>query len=252
LEELLAIPEQNLGKVDIARMNLLCATGLPNAENLDVEKCLATLDQWAEVVKTAETKYLPAYHRNPAKYENSLSKFKAIYLVLTIQEELRCWYNMELIRSGAMQDFRSLRFFNDSRDLFLHGFVERQKGTCASIPVLAVALGRRCGYPLHLVSTKGHLLFRWDDGKERFNVEASSDGTDIFPMSITTPGLSKRTRRSVKGKNSCKTTRLSRNWACSCKPARRVCMPIIGLLRRLRRMKRPCADFHSPCSFNNT
>lgn len=49
LEELLAIPDKDLGRVDIARMNLLCATGLPGAENIDVEKYLATLDEWTRV-----------------------------------------------------------------------------------------------------------------------------------------------------------------------------------------------------------
>ena len=181
LEELLALSDEDLGRVDIARMNLLCATGLPHAENVDVEKYLETLDQWAGVIQAAEKKYLPAFHRNPAKYENSLSKFKAIYMVLTTQEDLRCGYNMYLVNSGILYDYKSLRFHEDSRDSFLHGMIERRKGTCASIPVFAVALGRRCGYPLYLVRGKGHLFFRWDDGKERFNVEASTQGTDIHP-----------------------------------------------------------------------
>ena len=181
LEELLALSEEDLGKVDIARMNLLCITEVPTMKNLDMEKYVSTIDQWAEVVKAAEKKYLPAYYRNPAKYENSLAKFKAIYLVLSIQEDLKCGYNMELIRSGAMRDIRSLRFFKDSRDLFLHGLVDRQKGSCASLPVLVVALGRKCGYPLYLVTTKGHLFVRWDDGNEIFNIEVSTTGTDIYP-----------------------------------------------------------------------
>ncbi|MCL2104323.1 MAG: hypothetical protein FWH21_04615 [Kiritimatiellaeota bacterium] len=46
---------------------------------------------------------------------------------------------------------------------------------------LAVALGRRCGYPLYLVASKGHAFFRWEDDKERFNVEAAIRGTDIYP-----------------------------------------------------------------------
>ena len=181
LEELLAIPDEDLGRVDIARMNLLCAQGLPGAENIDVGKYLATIDQWAKIIKVAEEKYLPAFYRNPDKYENSLSKFKAIYLVLTFKEDLKCGYNMKLVRSGAMFDYTNLKFHEDSRDAFLHGFVERGKGSCASLPVLAVALGRRCGYPLYLVASKGHAFFRWEDDKERFNVEAAIRGTDIHP-----------------------------------------------------------------------
>ncbi len=183
LTELLCLSEDKLARVDVARMNLLCATGLPNAENINLNDYLLTINRWAEVVKNAEDKYLPTFYRNPAKYENSLSKFRAITLVLTFKEDLKCGYNMELVRSGAMQDWRSMRFFKDSRDLFLHGLIERQQGTCASLPFLVVALGRRCGYPLYLVSSKGHLFCRWQEPAESFNIEASIRGVDIFPDS---------------------------------------------------------------------
>jgi hypothetical protein len=183
LKELLALPDKDLGRVDIARMNLICAEGLPNSGGIDIEQSLATIDRWAETTKQAERKYLPNYYKTPWKYENSVSKFKAITLALTVKEDLKCGYNMELVRSGAMSDMRSTRFFSDSRDLFLHGFIARKTGTCASLPVLIVALGRRCGYPLKLVSSKGHLFCRWEDGREIFNLEVSMQGVDIYPDS---------------------------------------------------------------------
>jgi hypothetical protein len=42
------------------------------------------------------------------------------------------------------------------------------------MPVLYVAVGRRLGYPLKLVGAKGHLFFRWEDGKERRNFECTN------------------------------------------------------------------------------
>jgi len=43
-------------------------------------------------------------------------------------------------------------------------------------------VGRRLGYPLKLVTTKAHVFVRWDDGKERFNIETTSNGgTDSYP-----------------------------------------------------------------------
>jgi hypothetical protein len=42
------------------------------------------------------------------------------------------------------------------------------------MPVLCVAIGRMLGYPLSLVSAKGHLLFRWDDGKTKRNFECTN------------------------------------------------------------------------------
>lgn len=176
--ELTALPEGDLAKLDVARMNLLCAEGLPGAESLDLKQCLTVLDQWAEVVRQAERKYLPQFRRNPARYDNSLAKFKAVNLGLTLKQDLGCDYNKELVTSGVMADIRSTRFFHDSSDLFLHGFTEKRKGSCASLPVLMVAVGRRCGYPLYLATSKGHLFCRWDDGKERFNIETAIEGVD--------------------------------------------------------------------------
>jgi hypothetical protein len=53
--------------------------------------------------------------------------------------------------------------------LFLHGLTQGRGGTCLSMPVAYVAVGRRLGYPLKLVTAKGHLFARWEslDGKER-------------------------------------------------------------------------------------
>jgi hypothetical protein len=65
--ELVALPEPEMNKVDVALMNLLCAQGLPGAESLDKKQSLALLDQWAEVVRRAEQKYLPECHRNPGR-----------------------------------------------------------------------------------------------------------------------------------------------------------------------------------------
>ena len=85
-------------------------------------------------------------------------------------------YNQEfkdVLSSATLQ----ARFRRDSRNLFLHGLLTgRKKGTCASMPVLVVALGRRLGYPLKLVKGYSHLFARWEDDKETFNIEA----TDMY------------------------------------------------------------------------
>jgi regulator of sirC expression with transglutaminase-like and TPR domain len=104
-------------------------------------------------------------------------------LALTLKQDLGCDYSKELVTSGVMADIRSTRFFRDSSDLFLHGFTEKRRGSCASLPVLMVAVSRRCGYPLHLVTCKGHLFCRWEEGQEVFNIEAAIEGVDSKPDS---------------------------------------------------------------------
>lgn len=58
---------------------------------------------------------------------------------------------------------------------------EGNGGTCASIPVLITAIGRRLSWPLFLSTARGHVFCRWDDrtgrhpfGPQRFNIEGST------------------------------------------------------------------------------
>jgi hypothetical protein len=59
-------------------------------------------------------------------------------------------------------------FFADPSKVFLHGLLGPERvGTCSSLPVLYVAVGRQLGYPLKLVTAKGHLFVRWEGAESR-------------------------------------------------------------------------------------
>ena len=97
-----------------------------------------------------------------------------VALITVLQQDCDVRYNPARIREVD---------FSDSGDLFLHGLLgEDRTGTCVSLPVLYVALGRRLGYPLKLVTTNGHIFARWQspDGKERFNIEGTNQGLSCF------------------------------------------------------------------------
>ncbi|MBC8205871.1 MAG: hypothetical protein ISR85_01370 [Kiritimatiellales bacterium] len=174
-EELIQLSDEEIENFDIARMNLLCAKGLPGSEDLDIEQCLLKLDQWAQHVKLREQQSLPVFFKYKEKYKNSMALFKGAYLGFAIQDDFKCDYNMELYESGAMEDRTSTRFFHDSSNIFINGLINDLKGTCSSMPVLMVVLGRRCEYPLHLVKCSGHMFVRWDDGIERFNFDITNN-----------------------------------------------------------------------------
>ena len=90
--ELIELSEQELELVDIARMNLLCAKGLPGSEELDVEQYMETLDTWAGHVLEMERRYTPVFHRNRLKYGNSMALFKGVYLGIAIEQDFNCGY----------------------------------------------------------------------------------------------------------------------------------------------------------------
>ncbi len=188
LDDLLAMPAERLADVDIAEMNLLCATGLPGAENLNIDHALATLDQWAVRVKTETDRHLyrVADPRYAEHYRHSEAFLRAEMLLQVLQGDLGVKYDMTAAHNFA---------FNDSRVAFIHGMIpapgqttaDTPGGTCASMPVMYVAVGRRLGYPLKLVITKGHVFARWDGKdhpnpawRERFNIEGSGDGFSSF------------------------------------------------------------------------
>ena len=152
--------DAELGKVDIAVMNLLCAKGLPGAENLDVRSVLATLDEWAGKVRIETERHLYRVHdpRYADHYNHSEARLRAEFIVQVLQEDCGVRYNLARVRNVD---------FSKPQDLFIHGMVNSDNGgTCSSMPVLYAAISRRLGYPIKLVLAKQHVFCRWDDGRE--------------------------------------------------------------------------------------
>lgn len=176
--ELVEMPERDLERVDIARMNLICARAAFQGNKPDLDECLRLVDTWAERVRCEEVRCRRLFERNPVRYDNSYAKFKAVNLVLTIKEDFNCRYQWRLIDSGAMDEVHSPRFFRNPDDVFITGLLYRRRGTCASYSALIAALGRRLGYPIYLKMSYGHLFCYWDDGLERFNLDTNGFGAD--------------------------------------------------------------------------
>ena len=160
-------------------MNLLCGEGLNGSENLDVAAFVKRLDQMAEYVRAETARH--NYKLREPEFRNSEGYFRMLYLFTVLQQDLHIHYNPDRITQiGEFEPNQD--FFADSRDVFIHGLIEtnRLMGTCASLPVLYVAVGRRLGYPLKLVATKNHLFVRWEDRRERFNMDATGIGMSVF------------------------------------------------------------------------
>jgi hypothetical protein len=184
LAEFIRCPLEAIEGYDVAALNLRCAQGLPGAEELDEGRMLNWLDQAAQRAQFETRRHWYRFNEAPSTYNNSAAYFCCYLLLQTLQEDLGVRYNPARIRDSKFQDPRCFDpDFHDSRDLFIHGIVDGPGGTCASMPVICAAVGRRLGYPLKLVQTRGHLFARWDDpdGKcfgfpETFNVEGAGEG----------------------------------------------------------------------------
>lgn len=168
---------------DVAMLNIVAAEGLPGAESVDTNACMALLDRWTDLVRSVTDQNMHRFRENPAEYNKSLAYYKTGMLMTVLAQDIGVKYNMALIESGAMSE-PTFRFFADSRDIFIHGVLsDRKTGTCANLPVLVVAIGRRLGYPLKLVTTAAHQFCRWDDGVEYQNFEFNQTGVVNEPDS---------------------------------------------------------------------
>ena len=174
LERLRNPSDEELARFDPAAVDLACAVGLPGSERLDIPACLAWVDHAAAWVRHQTDATFDKLRRSPETYENSEGIFRVMAMMSVLWRGLGVHYNQERIDDPDQ--------FTDSRDDFIHGIIEGRGGTCASLPVLLVAVGRRLGYPLKLVTTARHLFARWDDpAGERFNVEINKTGMNTHP-----------------------------------------------------------------------
>ncbi|MEX0936828.1 MAG: hypothetical protein WDZ59_03130 [Pirellulales bacterium] len=176
LEDLLAMPEAELQQLDVAWVNLQCATGLPSSHPFDAADCLARLDQYAQHIRQQTERFRPRFLQQPEACDNSEALFRMIVLVNGLREDCGVAYNLQRIHDPD---------FTNSEDLFIHGLFSANGGTCSSLPVAFAAIGRRLGYPVRLVHAKAHLFVRWDDPTGdsgfppgRVNIEGACEGMD--------------------------------------------------------------------------
>lgn len=172
MKELYLLSEAEVESYDIAELNLLMARDLPGAEDLDVSRYLSMLDLWVKRIQSQTNRHINVFQSSPEKFRNSEPYWRILALTTTLWSEYKIRYSMERINEED---------WSESRDLFIHGLLgPTRTGTCATLPVLVVAIGRRLGYPLYLVRTIGHLFFRWDNPNMKVcsNFEFSGDGLE--------------------------------------------------------------------------
>jgi hypothetical protein len=155
--------------------------GLPGAESLDIKSSLSLIETMARKVWQETDRLRPRFWQRPQEFYHSEAYFKMLVLVTVVQQDFGIRYNPARIAPPDKPEPTKV-FFADSQDVFINGALgPRRSGTCSSLPVLYTTIGRQLGYPLKLVIAKAHLFVRWDDEREKLNIEASGRGLSIFP-----------------------------------------------------------------------
>jgi hypothetical protein len=171
------MPETAIPHLDLAEVNLICSEGLPESHRVDRPGCLRTLDAWAEVVRqwtrAADAEY---WQTDPASFDHSRPLFLMVSLVTALKQHCGVRYDPKAVGKGPDDPFT----FDEQ---FIHGAIQGDGGTCATLPLLFAAVGRRLGYPVKVANNQRHVLCRWDDPTtgQRVNIEGSSSGVDSYP-----------------------------------------------------------------------
>jgi hypothetical protein len=138
LGEVLFLPINSIGRLQLGFLNLLCATMLPDTLDLDVGACLQTLEKWTEHVKVETDRNLYRFCRDPGDYQHSEAYFRVLMMVTVLQQDCGVRYNAASINTPL---------FLNSEEGFIHGLLnDKATGTCANMPVLYAAVGRKLGY----------------------------------------------------------------------------------------------------------
>ena len=168
------LPEADMNRLDVATLNLACASGLPGADRIDWKRNVSTLDDWADRCKQFTLKMMPHFHRGRCDYPDSEPKFRIQAMITHLQRDIGIQFHPNRKRDEDVFQ---------PEDSFIYGVTQGDGGTCGNLPIVYAAVGRRMGYPLKLVATRWHGFCRWDEGSrlgERFNIEASGEGVSFF------------------------------------------------------------------------
>ena len=174
LKQLLALSTIDLEKCDIGLMDLLCAEGLPGSENLDIDACSKKIDDLAAKVKFDTDRHYYRFREHPEQFRNSLGYYQMMMLEQVMVQDLRIEYNPSLVAYLEGGNAPTYGAFNsDSKNVFIHGLLNGSHyGTCASMPVLLMAVAKRLNYPVNLAGAKQHLYVRYEDyNGKHFNIE---------------------------------------------------------------------------------
>jgi hypothetical protein len=171
--ETCVLPPAPPADADPALLNLLCAPGLSPS---DREDCLGTLEQMTAAVRAATAGNYHRFIANPKEFGSEV-EWRMAMMTTVLGQDFRVRYDPAFASPEKMTASNRV-FFGDPVRVFLSGALgPARTGTCASLPVLYVAIGRRLGYPMFLVPAQNHLFARWDDGKGiRVNLEAANTG----------------------------------------------------------------------------
>jgi hypothetical protein len=166
--------DAELGATDPLLLNLLVAQGIPPLSCLDISHYTTQVDAWAADLRRRLPRAEAEFHTTPWDWKNDIHFFRLGMI---------CWYVDQVLGIRYREDQRFVKTikYTDAADLFVNGVIDTRRGTCATMPVLHVAMAWRLGWHSASLACAGpHIICRYDDGLVTFNIEATKNGGPGF------------------------------------------------------------------------
>jgi hypothetical protein len=177
--ELLALPDKELDKIDVLEMSIAVAREVKGFEHLDYNYYNQLIDSWTQQFLMWLPTVEQEYYQDPPRWKNDINFARLGALAQWLDQAAGMHYIPEHItrqKEGLGVEYKDLR------QMLVFGLIDTKEGTCATMPVLQIIMGRKCGWPVSLICVKHHYMLRYDDGKNRYNLEATDTGRGGFAI----------------------------------------------------------------------
>ena len=164
--QLLALPDEQLERVDLVVANLAVARDIPSLADLDVARYRRTVDDWTKQFADDLPGWEQRFRRAPERFKNDVRFFRVGQLAGFLGHVAGIQYIEDQRQATSVR-------YTDPADLFLNGIIDTRRGTCGNMAALHVAIARRLGWPVSLACVAGHFISRYDDGEVVHNIEMS-------------------------------------------------------------------------------
>jgi tetratricopeptide (TPR) repeat protein len=145
LDDLITVDDEYF---DIAEVSLLLAKD--EYSEIKIEDYLECVDWYARMIKARITD-----GDGPKLIINIINKF--------LFDELGFIY----VPTGNLED------------LYLNKVIDRRKGNCVGLSILYLSIAERLDFPLFGVNVPEHIFVRYDDGKQKINIETGRKGMSL-------------------------------------------------------------------------
>jgi hypothetical protein len=174
--DLLERPFEELQRFDPVLLNLAVLDGIPEYHNLDIDQYLQKVDAIAESIGAGLAQAEMTVPRTDELYAHDKDIWRAGSMAIALAgPSVGISYTSAPLDPG------------NPDQSFIAGLLDTKRGTCASMPVLHLGIAHRLDWPMRAVVAADHMWSRWDDGRKKFNLEATDARSDGDVGSFATP-----------------------------------------------------------------